>query len=61
MISVKEEVYKYENYKGINEELRKIGIKNISKIALNNNVNKYGILINNNYTKEIVKWHHLYY
>lgn len=36
MASVKEEVYKYEDYKGINEELRKIGIKNISKIILSN-------------------------
>ena len=34
MASVKEEVYKYENYKIINEKLRKIGIKNVSKIAL---------------------------
>ncbi|HAG42822.1 MAG TPA: hypothetical protein DCL31_04880, partial [Clostridium sp.] len=30
MASVKEEVYKYEDYKSINEELRKIGIKNVS-------------------------------
>lgn len=36
MASVKEEVYKHENYKAINEELRKIGIRNISKIGLSN-------------------------
>lgn len=34
--SVKEEVYKYKNYKSINEELKKIGIKNVNKIALSN-------------------------
>ncbi|AAK78328.1 hypothetical protein BJV85_003671 [Clostridium acetobutylicum] len=34
MSSFNEEIYKYENYKTINEELRKIGIKNVSKIAL---------------------------
>lgn len=36
MASTKEEVYKYEDYKSINEELRKIGIKNVSEIAMSN-------------------------
>ncbi|MDS0526594.1 hypothetical protein NNC19_12955 [Clostridium sp. SHJSY1] len=36
MANVKEEVYKYEDYKSINEKLREIGIKDISEIILSN-------------------------
>ena len=36
MANIRDKIYKHENYKIINEELRKIGIKNISKIAISN-------------------------
>ena len=36
MAKVRDEVYKQENYKIINEELRKVGIRNISEISVSN-------------------------
>lgn len=36
MEKIREIIYKHENYKIINEELRKIGIRNISKMAISN-------------------------
>lgn len=36
MANVKEELYKYENYKEINEKLRKIGMQKISEIIYSN-------------------------